>query len=214
MVGTAGLARPPAGWNASLARGNRSSMNVLPSAANVPHSARLRVEDFLLLQEHGAFDSYGKSELIAGEIICMNSQFSRHARIKSRLALELALCLRALGSSLEAVVEVAVAVSDDTMPEPDIVLTSYRGDGPVPLDTVALIVEVSDTTLATDLGRKADLYAQAGVPEYWVVDLNEDRFLLHMGAEAHGYAEQLDVPFGEPIVAGTIDELQAKTAQL
>ena len=186
-------------------------MNVLPNAANVPHAARLRVEDFMLLSEHGAFDGYAKSELIEGEIICMNAQFTRHASVKSDLALELALCLRAIGSPLKAIVEVAVRLSDDTMPEPDIVLTDYRGEGPVPLDTVALIVEVSDTTLATDLGRKADLYARAGVPEYWVIDLNENRCLLHMSPDESGYAEQLDVPFGEAVTSGTIKGLAAET---
>jgi Uma2 family endonuclease len=189
-------------------------MNALHDAANVPHAARLRVDDFLLLREHGAFDGYSKTELIEGEIICMNSQFSRHARVKSDLAFELESCLRSMKSPLKAVVEVAVAVSADTMPEPDIVLTSFRGNGPVPLDTIALVVEVSDTTLATDLGRKAHIYARAGVPEYWVVDLNEDRCLLHMGAGAEGYAEQLDVPFGEALISGTMEGLKAETARL
>lgn len=189
-------------------------MNALQDAANVPHVARLRVEDFLLLQEHGAFDGYSKSELIEGEIICMTSQFSRHARVKSNLAFEMESCLRSMKSPLQAVVEVAVAVSDDTMPEPDIVLTSFRGNGPVPLDTVAVVVEVADTTLANDLGRKADLYARAGIPEYWVIDLNEDRSLLHMGAGIEGYAEQLDVPFGGTLISGTIDGLRAETPGL
>lgn len=189
-------------------------MNALHDGANVPHAARLKVADFLLLQEHGAFDSYSKTELIEGEIICMNSQFSRHARAKSDLAVELALRLRSMASPLKAIVEVAVAVSDDTMPEPDIVLTSFRDEGPVPLETVALVVEVSDTTLSTDLGRKADLYARAGIPEYWVIDLDGERCLLHMGAGTEGYAEQLEVPFGEALISGTIEDLKAETTEL
>lgn len=186
-------------------------MNAPVDAANVPHTARLRVQDFMLLCESGAFDGYAKSELIEGEIICMNAQYARHARVKSRLALELTLRLRAMGSPLEAVVEVAVALSGGSMPEPDIVLTSYRGDGPVPLDTVALVVEVSDTTLANDLGRKALLYARAGVPEYWVIDLGEDRCLLHRHAGPDGYGERIDVRFGDPLHAGTIEGLSVKT---
>lgn len=187
-------------------------MNAPVDAANVPHAARLKARDFMLLSEHGALDGYGKSELIEGEIICMNAQHSRHARVKSRLALELALCLRATGSPLEAIVEVTIALSDDSMPEPDIVLTTYNGDGPVPPDTVALVVEVSDTTLERDLGRKSVMYARAGIAEYWVVDLNEDRCLLHMGPGPDGYDEQIDVPFGETLHAGTIDELVVESA--
>lgn len=189
-------------------------MNAPVDAANVPHVARLKARNFILLCEHGALDGYGKCELIEGEIICMNAQHSRHARVKSRLALELALRLREMGSPLEAIVEVTIALSDDSMPEPDIVLTNYGGDGPVPLDTVALVVEVSDTTLENDLGRKSVIYARAGIAEYWVVDLNEDRCLLHMGTGADGYEEQIDVPFGATLHAGTIDGLAVESTSL
>ena len=186
-------------------------MNAPMLAPNVPHPARLRVEDFLMLCDAGVFDDYSKSELIEGEIIVLNAQWSPHARIKSRLAVELALVLRALKSPLEALVEVSVRLSDDSLPEPDITLTSHRGKGAVPLDTVALIVEVSDTTLETDLGRKAALYARAGVAEYWVIDVEGNRALLHMMPGAEGYAEQVDVPFGEMLISGTIDGLSVGT---
>lgn len=91
----------------------------------------------------------------------------------------LALRLRDLGSDLEALVAVTVRVSCDSAPEPDIVLTRYREDREVPVETVALIVEIADTTLENELGRKAELYAAAGVAEYWVVDVNEWRVLMH-----------------------------------
>jgi Uma2 family endonuclease len=168
----------------------------------------------MLLNDAGAFDQYSKSELIEGEIICMNAQFSRHARIKSALMFELESTLRAMKSEFSAWCEVSIHLSDDSMPEPDIVLTSYRGTGAVPLDTVALIVEVADTTLDNDLGRKARLYARAGVAEYWVVDVEENRVLLHMDPTQDGYAEQIDVPFGEPLISGTINELRVATDRL
>jgi Uma2 family endonuclease len=181
---------------------------------NVPHTAKLRVADFMLLNDAGAFDHYSKSELIEGEIICMNAQYSRHARIKSTLMFELENALRAMNSNLSAWCEVSIHLSDDSMPEPDIVLTSYRGTGAVPLDTVALIVEVADTTLDNDLGRKARLYARAGVAEYWVVNVEENRALLHTDPTQDGYAEQIDVSFGEPLMSGTISGLSVPTDRL
>jgi Uma2 family endonuclease len=86
----------------------------------------------------------------------------------------------------------------------------------VPLESVALLIEVSDSTLEIDLGRKADLYANAGVPEYWVVDVIENRVLLHANprSDGSGYNRQLDVPFGEPLHAATIDELTLETTGL
>ena len=60
-------------------------------------------------------------------------------------------------------------------PQPDVALLRPRGDDyaaatPTPPD-ILLLVEVADSTLRIDLGRKARIYADAGVAEYWVVDL-------------------------------------------
>ncbi|MCW3849195.1 Uma2 family endonuclease [Sphingomonas sp. LB-2] len=177
---------------------------------------RFSVDQFLALCEQGLFDDYAKSELIEGEIVVMNAQHSRHSRVKSRLAIRLGNALEALGSPFEPQIEASVRLSDGSLPEPDIVLTSYRGAGVVPVETAALLIEVSDSTLENDLGRKADLYAEAGVPEYWVIDLNENRALLHANprADGSGYDGQLDVPFGEPLHAATIEGLTVETAGL
>ena len=191
-------------------------MNSPFRAVTTPEKARLRVEDFLLLNDNGAFSNYSKTELIEGEIYFMNAQHSRHARIKTQLAVELTIRLRALGSDFQPIVEASTRISDDTLPEPDIVVTSYKGPHVVPLDTVALLIEVSDSTLDTDLGRKADLYAAAGVPEYWVVDVNENRVLMHANprSDGSGYDGQLNVPFGQVLQAATIAGLEVETGGL
>ena len=168
----------------------------------------------MLLADSGAFDDYAKSELIDGDVIVMSAQYSLHARVKSRLLVALSNQLAAMGSELEAISEVSVRTSDHGMPEPDIVLTRWRGGGAVPVETVALVIEVSDTTLDTDLGRKADLYAAAGIPEYWVIDLNEDRALTHEYPEGDNYNGQLDKLLGEPLMSATIEGLSVPTTKL
>jgi Uma2 family endonuclease len=185
-------------------------VRILPTREKV----RLTVDSFLLLDEHGAFADYHKTELIDGDVYGMNAQHSRHARVKSRLLVELALALRALGGDLEAVSEVTVRVADDGAPEPDIVLTRWRGEGVMPVATVALMVEVSDTTLATDLGRKAELYGAAGVPEYWVVDLNGVRVVVHDGPSAAGYERRVDVALGDRLASATLPGIEVETATL
>lgn len=177
---------------------------------------RFTVDQFLALCDDGLFDDYAKSELIEGEIVVMNAQHSRHARVKTRLAIRLGNGLLDMDSPLEPQVEASVRMSDGSLPEPDIVLTSFRGTGVVPVETVALVVEVSDTTLDTDLGRKADLYARSGIPEYWVVDLNEDRVLLHAHPreDGGGYDGQVDVPFGTMLHAATIAGLSIASGDL
>lgn len=189
-------------------------MNARTSIVTAPERARLRVEDFMLLAESGAFAEYSKTELIEGEVYYVNAQFSRHARIKTLLATEFNIALRAMGSDLQAWNEPSTQVSDDSMPEPDVVLTRFRGRGPVPLDTVPLIVEVSDTTFDFDHGTKQRIYARAGIPEYWIADCERQCILRLWQSEGDRYARRDKVAFGGLVAAVTVAGLVVETALL
>lgn len=162
---------------------------------------KLRVEDYLALDRGGAFAGYEKTELIAGEILFMNAQHRPHALAKMELYDALRDALRA-NPVVRPLTEATVAIPPDSAPEPDIVITSEpRGDGPIPVASVALIVEVSDATLAIDLNAKRQLYAMAKIPEYWVVDLGAR--IIHRFADpnADGYERNEKVAFGLAIEA-------------
>jgi Uma2 family endonuclease len=80
---------------------------------------------------------------------------------------------------------------DTSEPEPDIAVlkemkAEYQRRHPRG-DEMLLVVEVSDTTRAFDLGRKAALYAKSGVPEYWVVDLSRRMFAVHRQPDGEQY---------------------------
>jgi Uma2 family endonuclease len=186
-------------------------MNAHSQISNVPQPVRLKVEDFLLLDENGAFADYSKTELIDGEIFGMNAQHSWHARTKTLLATELNIALRALGSDLEAWAEPSTRISDHSLPEPDVVVTRHRGRGVVPLETVALLVEVSDTTLDIDLGRKLRMYAEAGIAEYWVIDMTGDRAIRMWEPTGNGFARQDVLALGEHLQSVTIEGLTVAT---
>lgn len=176
---------------------------------------KLRVEDYLMLDDAGAFEAYGRTELIEGEVVYMNAQHRPHARIKSRLHLVLAMALRGLDQSLEALVEGSVSMPPYNVPEPDIAVTREpEGKGLIPLASLALVIEVADSTLRTDLGRKQRVYAREGVPEYWVVDVN--RAVIHQmwSPEGEAYAERREVALGDMLAAATIDRLSVDTAGL
>lgn len=176
-------------------------MNSPFRAVTHPEKVRLRVDDFLLLNDNGAFVDYSKTELLEGEIYFMNAQHSRHARIKTELAIELGLALREMGSELRPIVEASTRISDHSLPEPDIVVTSYKGPDVVPLETVALLVEVSDTTLKIDLGRKQRIYASAGVAEYWVIDAEGGTLHQMWSPQGELYAERREVALGDRVQA-------------
>ncbi|OQW45819.1 MAG: hypothetical protein A4S16_12570 [Proteobacteria bacterium SG_bin6] len=190
-------------------------MNDVSPLATTPHPVKLRIEDFVLLDQAGAFSDYAKSELIEGEILVMNAQHRPHARVKTKLIIAFAEALRAVDTSLEVLSEASVAIPEHSLPEPDIVLTSEaQGSGFIPLSSVALMVEVADSTLNHDLQRKARLYAQAGVAEYWVADV-ESRILHQLWAPGDaGYAESRQCRFGERMIAETIPGLVIDTSAL
>jgi Uma2 family endonuclease len=81
-----------------------------------------------------------------------------------------------------------IALSDLSEPEPDIAVfppATYRGHHPT---TATLLAEVSRSCVRWDLNGKALLYAGAGVPEYWVVDLVANRIVRHRDPAPDGYA--------------------------
>ena len=96
----------------------------------------------------------------------------------------------------------------DGAPEPDIVVTSApAGEGLIPLQSVRLIVEVSDSTLAIDTGTKAALYARNGVPEYWVADVAGAAVHQMSQPERGVYGQKRTVAFGQQLTSATIADL-------
>ncbi|MDP5278284.1 Uma2 family endonuclease [Sphingomonas sp. DG1-23] len=176
---------------------------------------KLRLEDYLRLDAAGAFEEYRKTELIEGEIFFINAQHRPHAVVKSRLHVLLAAALKAQDDGWEAIVEGSIAVPPHSSPEPDIAVTSEPdGKGLIPLDSVKLIVEVSDATLAFDMQRKLALYARNGVPEYWVVDVNARVIHQMWTPEGQTYARHRELAFGQAVKATTIVGLTIETAQI
>lgn len=172
---------------------------------------RLTVDAYLLLDESGLFAEYAKTELIDGEILYMNAQHRPHARIKSRLFRAICDQLDEIGG-LEAIVEGSIGIPPYNSPEPDIVVTNDpEGTGLIPIDSVKLVVEVSDATLNFDVRQKLSLYARFGIAEYWVVDVNARMILIHSGPAGDNYTLRTMATFGDRITAATIPGLTVST---
>lgn len=187
---------------------------LLPIDTSV-HRARLTAKDFLLLDRSGAFSAYRKTELIDGDIYFVNAQHRPHGIVKTELYDALRDVLKAMKSPYRPVQEFSLALSPNDTPEPDVMLTSEpRGKGVVPLASVPLVIEVSDSTLDMDLGKKAAQYAAANIPEYWVADINA-RMIYQMWAPAGDtYTERCTVAFGTQIAAKTIEGVTLETSAL
>ena len=87
-------------------------------------------------------------------------------------------------------------------------------DCAVGTEVVILVVEVAATTLVRDLNRKRRVYARAGVPEYWVVDVAARVIHQLWSPAADTYAARREIPFGTQIEAATVPGLTVATASL
>lgn len=180
------------------------------SDASIP--IKLRVGDYLLLDRAGAFGAYSKTELIDGVVYELSPQHRPHGFVKDELAYRLRRSLEALESPLHVATEQSIEVAPYSEPQPDIILTTEpRGPGAIPVASVALVVEVSSSTTSFDLSDKADVYAAAGIAEYWVADVNA-RLIHQMWAPGpEGYAERRKVALGEGVEAVTVEGLAVET---
>jgi Uma2 family endonuclease len=126
------------------------------------------------LVDAGVIHEGDRVELIEGDLVVMPVQKGPHA-VASALVEETLRLVFGAGYHVRG--QKPVALGDRSEPEPDIAVVrgrirDYLADHPTP-DAIALLVEVSDTTLRYDRQRKMSLYARYAVREAWIVNLQE-----------------------------------------
>lgn len=179
-----------------------------------PQLHRITVDEFLVLDQAGCFDSLGRVELIDGEIFEMAPLHRPHARTLMELTIAVGMAARSFEPLIEAMTPVSARLDPHSLPEADIVLAVAAEEDFVTSDTVRLVVEVSASSLRHDLGRKLRLYARSGVPEYWVADVAARRILRFHSPEGEAYRARAEFAFGEPVPSATIAGLEVDTSRL
>jgi len=186
-----------------------------PRTVLAERQVRLTVEDYLLLNREGALTAYGRTELIDGVILPVSPQHLPHLRAKMQLIFALQDAVRRLDLDLAVFSEGSVDMRPRSMPQPDVFLSRVtQGTGAVPAEAVALIVEVSSTTQDVDTGPKALLYAEQGIPEYWLVDVVANTATCMWAPEPDGYRERREVRLGTTLESATLPGLTVDTAAL
>ncbi len=128
----------------------------------------------------------GTSEYIHGDLLEKMPQNPRHVHATKRVrrALEAAFGWECVGS------QAPIRVSEDSDPEPDCFVLSKPTESfseTPPATDCLLVVEVSDATLGWDKTEKLRLYAQAGIAEYWIVDVANRCLRVHQHPQAEEY---------------------------
>ena len=143
-----------------------------PTQEKLPERFRFTRENYEAMIAAGILDENEGLELIDGEIVKKMSINPSHAATVKRLN---RLFSQRVGDACVVSVQDPIALDGFNEPEPDIALLKSRADlygesHPGPSD-VYLIVEVADSSLRFDRERKIPLYAAAGIPEVWLIDL-------------------------------------------
>ena len=124
------------------------------------------------LIELGIFQPGEEIELIGGELIVAEPQGAAHytAIVKSTRALQ-----AAFGPGWYVRAEGPIGLDDDSEPEPDVAVVPGEPDdySRAHPSRPVLTLEVAESSLANDRGRKGSLYARAGLADYWVLNLIE-----------------------------------------
>jgi Uma2 family endonuclease len=143
------------------------------------------------LSSTGLFDQQ-RMELVEGELINTMGKLPPHVNSAMRLMEWLIGVFGVRFVRPESPINVAPEDNPTSLPEPDLIVlkrdfSNITNAHPGPED-LHLIIEVSDSTLAFDLRTKAGLYARAGIPEYWVLDIAGRRMIVHRDPRGGRYA--------------------------
>lgn len=151
---------------------------------------RFTADEYVRMAEAGILGEDERIELIRGEILIMSPIGMRHNAFVDRFNY---LLVTALGRRAWVRVQGSVRLFPDTMPEPDLAVLrrrDYRTAHPTPED-ILLVIEVAESSLAYDRGRKASLYAEAGIAEYWVADAEGEAIEVHREPDGRRYRQSV-----------------------
>lgn len=164
------------------------------------------VAEYHQLATAGILRPEDRVELINGDIITMSPINSPHAATVDLIA---EILYEQLHKKASIKGQNPIQLNDLSEPEPDITIAKYRKDGyyhqhPRPED-IYLLVEVADTTLEKDRTVKAPLYATAGIPEYWIVNIPDSQIEIFTNPKDGNYQNQQIIDKSGIAKASSID---------
>lgn len=172
------------------------------------------VDDYERMIAAGVFRDDDRCELLEGEVVDMSPIGPDHAGKVNRLNRRLVLLL---GNRATVAVQNPVRLPPLSMPQPDLAILRPRDDDysrshPAPAD-VFWVIEVADTTLARDRA-KLRLYAEAGVPEVWIVNLPESCLEIYRRPSGGRYEDAIVKRQGDRCAAAAFPDVALELAEI
>jgi Uma2 family endonuclease len=154
-------------------------------------------EDYHRMIDAGVLEGR-QVELLNGEIVDMPPEGTPHAHLSDEAADYLRELLRGRAKVRDAK---PITLSNRSEPQPDIAIVQPLGDEyfehhPYP-ENVFWLIEFSDSSLSKDLEIKSKVYAEAGIPEYWVINLKPRKLVVFRSPTPEGYEFKQTLSDGE-----------------
>jgi Uma2 family endonuclease len=177
---------------------NASAPSRVTRAAEGLPRRRFTIAEVETMVAAGVMKEGERVELIGGELVPMSPKGTLHEVVKTAL---LDRWYRARPEECNLTPETTFRLSDDTYLEPDVVIYS-RAEGLKRLSgpNALLVVEIADSSLRYDLGRKAALYATFGVRELWVIDAVKLTARVFSAPSDGGYGEINDFSASDRLI--------------
>ena len=160
----------------------------------------------------GIIDEDERFELIGGEVVPMPSKGARHEMVKIDLNRHLQ---RTVPDAFSVAQETTLRLDEKSFVEPDFcVFPRSIAPGDMRGYDILLAIEVADSSLSYDRGRKIGIYAAYGIAEVWVIDANSLVTRVHRFLGTEGFREIFEAGGGETIAAARVPQLSMNLAQL
>lgn len=160
----------------------------------------------------GIIDEDERFELIGGEVVPMSPKGARHELVKIALNQHLQ---RIRQTNLTIAPETTLWLDEISFVEPDFCIWPRAiAPGDQRGHDVLLAIEIADTSLAYDRGRKLGIYAAFGIPEVWVIEANTLVTYIYRGLGAEGYAERNEAGPEADVVAQRAPEVSLCLSRL
>lgn len=173
------------------------------------------IHEWRKLGEANIFPPDSRIELIEGEIFEMSPIGSNHASHLKRIN---KLFTRLIPENLFSSVQDPLQLGDLSEPEPDFMLLkpsqdSYSSRHPFAED-VLLLIEIADSSLTFDQNQKLRLYALHNVPEYWLLNLNDNCLEVYLKPHGEVYAEKNTLYKGDSITLSQLPGISIQVADI
>ncbi len=167
-----------------------------PPPADLPSLIRLTVADYHEMGESGILGPEDRVELLDGYLVNKPMQTSPHGSTVQRVTEDL---VKLVPSGWRVRIQLPITLSESE-PEPDAAICQgdrRTFDARHPSGSeIAIVIEVADSSLATDRAFKGPIYARAGIPRYWIVNIPDRSIEVYTGAsgpaEAPAYSHRAD----------------------